>query len=134
MSLDPELKKRALRASRKVAGNILTDEIRATALADETSRRRPIKSMLVSLTVFPRMLRAYARREFREVPWQSMSMIAGALAYFVMPMDAIPDWVPCAGLLDDAFIIEMAAMSLKKDVESFLSWEAKLSRKRRRRA
>lgn len=117
---------RAFKASKKAAAHIITDEIRATALADSAGRRRPIKSMLVSLTVFPRMLRAYARREFTEVPWQSMATLAGALAYFVMPMDAIPDWLPGAGLLDDAFVIELAALSIKKDVETFLTWEARL--------
>jgi uncharacterized membrane protein YkvA (DUF1232 family) len=125
MKLDPETGKRAFRASKKAAANILSDEIRATALADAVGRRRPIKSMLVSLTVFPRMLRAYARREFTEVPWQSMATLAGALAYFVMPMDAVPDWIPGAGLLDDAFVIELAALSLKKDVEAFFEWESR---------
>lgn len=116
---------RALKASQKAAAHLITDEIRATALADAVGRRRPIKSMLVSLTVFPRMLRAYARREFTEIPWQSMATLAGALAYFVMPMDAVPDWIPGAGLLDDAFVIELAALSLKKDVEAFLNWESR---------
>ena len=32
-------------------------------------------------------------------------MIVGALAYFVMPFDAIPDFLPLIGLTDDAAIL-----------------------------
>lgn len=40
----------------------------------------------------------------------------GALAYFIMPLDAIPDIVPILGFTDDAGIIVAALGSMKKHI------------------
>ena len=34
-----------------------------------------------------------------------ISMLTGALAYFLMPIDLVPDFIPVAGLLDDAAVL-----------------------------
>ncbi|MCY7363439.1 MAG: DUF1232 domain-containing protein [Ignavibacteria bacterium] len=39
------------------------------------------------------------------VSWAMKSLIVGALAYFVCPLDAVPDFIPVAGFLDDAGVI-----------------------------
>ena len=40
-----------------------------------------------------------------EVPWYKKSIVVGALAYFISPIDAIPDLAPIIGYLDDAGVI-----------------------------
>ena len=39
-----------------------------------------------------------------------------ALAYFIIPLDAVPDYIPIAGYLDDAGIIAMAVKKLSDKV------------------
>ena len=45
--------------------------------------------------------------------------IAGTLAYVVLPIDAIPDFLPVVGLLDDAFILAWTIKTLNEEIENF---------------
>ena len=53
-----------------------------------------------------------------EVAWSSKAMAAGSLLYLVSPLDAVPDVIPAAGLLDDVavilFVVRTLAGPLKK--------------------
>jgi uncharacterized membrane protein YkvA (DUF1232 family) len=40
-----------------------------------------------------------------ETPSSAKAMVFAALAYFVLPTDAIPDWIPVIGYSDDAAVI-----------------------------
>ena len=40
-----------------------------------------------------------------EVPWYRKSVVVAALIYFISPIDAIPDFVPIVGYLDDMGVI-----------------------------
>lgn len=47
----------------------------------------------------------------------SKVMIAGALAYVIMPADLVFDYIPVAGMLDDISIISGVLHSVTKDLE-----------------
>jgi len=46
-------------------------------------------------------------------------IIAGALAYAVLPTDIIPDFIPGIGFVDDAFVIDMVIKQLSDEIENF---------------
>jgi uncharacterized membrane protein YkvA (DUF1232 family) len=46
-----------------------------------------------------------------ETPAGAKAMMLAALAYFVLPTDAVPDWIPVLGYTDDAAVL-MTALSL----------------------
>jgi uncharacterized membrane protein YkvA (DUF1232 family) len=71
-----------------------------------------------------RMVRCTASREYLDIPWQSIVFITAALIYFVSPFDAISDFLPLIGFVDDAAIISAVFASISKDVEKFIAWEA----------
>ena len=52
-----------------------------------------------------------------EVAWAKKATAVGSLIYLVSPLDAIPDFIPAGGLLDDVavilFVVQMLAESLK---------------------
>ena len=52
-----------------------------------------------------------------EVAWAQKATAVGSLVYLVSPLDAIPDFIPGGGLLDDVavilFVVQMLAGSLK---------------------
>ena len=40
-----------------------------------------------------------------EVAWQSKAFLLAGLVYIVSPIDAIPDWIPLFGWLEDATVL-----------------------------
>ena len=71
-----------------------------------------------------RLLRAYWRREYRDVSRGTIVTLLAAVIYFVMPFDAIPDWIVGVGFLDDAYVLGWAVNAVRKELEMFLAWEA----------
>jgi uncharacterized membrane protein YkvA (DUF1232 family) len=66
---------------------------------------------------------AYAKGEYREIPWKSLITIIGSVVYFLMPIDFIPDFILSIGLIDDTVLISWAVKSIAKDLEHFSNWE-----------
>ena len=77
-----------------------------------------LNERIVDTGLWPKLRRAAARIPFAadvlsvwycardpETPTTAKAMIMAALAYFVMPMDAIPDILPAIGYTDDAAVI-----------------------------
>lgn len=60
------------------------------------------------------LLSAYYCAFDRETPLQVRAVLLGALAYFVLPFDGIPDVLPLLGFTDDAAVLA-AAMKLVID-------------------
>jgi uncharacterized membrane protein YkvA (DUF1232 family) len=54
------------------------------------------------------LLAAYYCAFDRETPLQVKASLLGALAYFVLPFDAMPDVLPLLGFADDAAILATA--------------------------
>jgi uncharacterized membrane protein YkvA (DUF1232 family) len=51
------------------------------------------------------LLAAYYCAYDRDTPLQVKAALVGALAYFVLPFDAIPDMLPMLGYTDDAAVL-----------------------------
>lgn len=70
-----------------------------------------------------RMLNAYIKGEYRDIPWRSLSMITAAIVYFVMPFDLMPDILPLIGFMDDVALLTWTLGQIKSDIDRFLAWE-----------
>jgi len=57
------------------------------------------------------LLAAYYCAFDRDTPLQAKAALIGAIAYFVLPVDAIPDLLPALGYTDDAAVL-VAAIKL----------------------
>ena len=60
------------------------------------------------------LLAAYYCAFDRETPHYVKGVLLGAIAYFVVPIDAIPDYLPVIGYTDDAAVLA-AAIKLVTD-------------------
>ena len=60
------------------------------------------------------LLAAYYCAFDRDTPLHVKGALVGALAYFVLPMDAIPDVLPVIGFTDDAAVLA-ATLKLVSD-------------------
>lgn len=49
----------------------------------------------------------------RETPLHVRATLIGALAYFVLPVDAMPDFLPLLGFADDASILAAAIANVR---------------------
>lgn len=47
------------------------------------------------------------------------ALIAGALAYVIMPIDIIPDFIPVVGWLDDAAVLAATIAKLSGEISRF---------------
>jgi uncharacterized membrane protein YkvA (DUF1232 family) len=54
------------------------------------------------------LLAAYYCAFDRDTPLQVKAALLGALAYFVLPFDAVPDVLPMVGFTDDAAVLATA--------------------------
>jgi uncharacterized membrane protein YkvA (DUF1232 family) len=69
---------------------------------------RKLKRVATSLPFIEDLLAAYYCAFDRNTPLQVKAMLVGALAYFVLPFDAVPDVMPLLGFTDDAAVLATA--------------------------
>ncbi|MHB8065249.1 MAG: YkvA family protein [Ruminiclostridium sp.] len=65
----------------------------------------------------------YVTGKYKEVPLASIITIVAALAYFLSPIDLIPDPIPVIGYVDDAAVIGLAIMAVHNDLQSYKQWK-----------
>ena len=78
---------------------------------EETVRRSfwsKARAVAARLPFAEDLLAAYYCAFDRDTPLQAKGMLLGALAYFVLPVDAIPDMLPMLGFADDAAVLATA--------------------------
>jgi len=78
---------------------------------EETVRRgfwRKLKRFAARLPFAEDLLAAWYCAFDRDTPFQVKAALLGALAYFVLPFDAIPDMLPVLGFADDAAVLATA--------------------------
>ena len=85
--------------------------------------REPFKETWAYLQAMLRLLRAYHRGQYRNVPPTALVSIIAALAYVANPFDLIPDVVPFLGFLDDAAVIAFAVHKTRHVLDEFMIWE-----------
>jgi uncharacterized membrane protein YkvA (DUF1232 family) len=69
---------------------------------------RKLKRVAARLPFAEDLLAAYYCAFDRDTPLHVKATLLGALAYFVLPFDAIPDVLPVIGFTDDAAVLATA--------------------------
>ena len=70
-----------------------------------------------------RMVKASTKGIYTQVPWQTIATAIAAIIYFVNPFDAISDFIPGVGFIDDMTVLAWAIKSIKVDIDKFIAWE-----------
>jgi uncharacterized membrane protein YkvA (DUF1232 family) len=77
----------------------------------ETVRRRfwrKLKRVVAHLPFAEDLLAAYYCAFDKQTPRHVQASLLGAIAYFVLPFDAVPDMLPMLGFTDDAAVLATA--------------------------
>ena len=109
------------------AGKYLDDKLKLNLLLDKAKLKMDqgksqLNEAYATVHTFYRLLRAYAKGEYRDIPPKKVLLIIAAFLYLVSPIDAIFDFFP-GGLVDDGAIFIWLLSSLKTELELFKAWE-----------
>ncbi len=107
---DPGKMEELVAASREKLQQINFEDSKISRLADR-------------IRIIIRMVRAYAKGSYRQIPWKSILALVAGLVYFIMPLDLLPDFIPVTGFLDDFTIIMLITGAFQQDIQDFLLWE-----------
>src|SRR5436309_407951 len=88
-----------------------------------TIPRDPFKDLWAYFQAMLRLIRAYYRREYRNVPMQNLVMIVGAIIYILNPFDLIPDWIAGLGFADNAVVLAFTVRQARQALDDFMIWE-----------
>lgn len=69
-----------------------------------------------------RLVRAYAKGEYRGVSRTNIALSIAALLYVLSPLDLIPDFI-VGGMLDDIALLTWLYKNVEEEIEQFLQWE-----------
>ncbi|MBL8036981.1 MAG: DUF1232 domain-containing protein [Nitrospira sp.] len=84
---------------------------------------RTIGHLWADLPLLFRLLNAWKQGSYRGLSVRTVASIAVAILYVLSPVDAIPDFIPGIGLIDDAAILALLLHSLAQDLAAFRLWE-----------
>ena len=70
-----------------------------------------------------RLVAAWAKGEYKDIPIKVILLAIAAIIYFLMPFDLIPDFIPIAGYLDDATVVAYVIKSIREYLDIFIAWE-----------
>lgn len=91
---------------------------------DEMEGDDSLKGKIVAyLNLVVRMISNSISGRYPDMPWQTLVMIVAGLIYFIAPIDALPDFIPVAGFLDDATILAWLGKSFQDDLDKYREWE-----------
>ncbi len=93
------------------------------------ARKRSSSKGLVSelrdnLSLLQALCVAWWRGEYRAVSRQALIAAVAALAYFLSPMDLIPDWIPGLGFVDDLAVFTWVTRKWAVELDAFRAWKA----------
>lgn len=96
-----------------------------TKAEDKTSQsdKQGLKDLGTQVKALVRLVRSYKKGDYRNVSGKSMVLIVAGLLYFVSPIDAVPDFLIGAGLLDDATVLAFLFKTLSGEISAFQTWE-----------
>ncbi len=91
---------------------------------DDSEKDDSLRQKLVDyLKLVSRMVTNSVSGTYKDLPWQTLVMIVAGLIYFIAPLDALPDFIPVAGYLDDATILVWLGKCFRDDLELYKTWE-----------
>ncbi|MGM0563540.1 MAG: YkvA family protein [Pseudomonadota bacterium] len=83
----------------------------------------PLEKFVGDLKNLFDMIQDYWSGAYRDIPWRTIAAVTGALAYVLMPLDAIPDVIPLIGYIDDASVVAALLSSIDGDLKKYLAWK-----------
>lgn len=119
---------KAFEVARKAAAQVIQRRLRLLRLVRDgflklSANENAMARVREDLRTLLRIARAWARREYHQIPWKSLMFSVAAIVYFISPVDLIPDALAVLGFLDDVAVITAVTKAVRTDMERFQVWE-----------
>ena len=88
-----------------------------------TAHSNVLAAVWEDLRTMLRLLVRWADRSYQRVSWTPLVFIVGAVLYFVVPADVIPDALGALGFVDDVSVITMVVHRVRDELDRFREWE-----------
>lgn len=82
-----------------------------------------IKGLLEDLDLLQALCVAWWRGEYRAISKPALVAAVAGLLYFLSPMDAIPDWIPGLGFIDDLAVLGWVMRKWSGELHAFRAWK-----------
>ncbi|MBD9397048.1 MULTISPECIES: YkvA family protein [unclassified Pseudomonas] len=83
---------------------------------------RSLASIRGDLSLLQELCVAWWRGSYRAINPQALVAIVAGLIYFVSPVDAIPDFIPGLGLVDDLAVLAWVMKTWGGELDAFRTW------------
>jgi uncharacterized membrane protein YkvA (DUF1232 family) len=112
----------------EATSRVLQRRFRVLYLIREAYRRMLSHSDLLTavwtdLRTMLRLLLRWADRSYQRVSWTPLALIVGAVLYFVVPVDLVPDALGAIGFVDDVTVISTVVQRVRHELDRFRDWE-----------
>lgn len=97
-------------------------KIAAESYKSGASRSGAFTAVMDDFRTMIRLVVAYARGHYREIPADALVVVIAALIYVISPVDLIPDVVP-GGFADDAAVVLWVVKTVRSELDKFRDWE-----------
>lgn len=124
-------KKQAKKRIKKGTKKITEEDIRKVLvseniLEEKINNNSSFKKIIDEIKLFFSIIKDYTNGTYKEIPFWTIGAITFSLLYALSPIDFIPDFIPVIGYVDDALIIATCYKMVKKDLEKYKEWKAKI--------
>ena len=106
------------------------DDVRRVLGREEeilSKARGPLGEFVKIIKLLFSVVKDYASGNYKELPWTTIAAIVGTLLYVFSPIDLVPDFIPVAGLLDDAAVIGICLAGIAHDLKRYERWKGQHS-------
>lgn len=76
------------------------------------------------IVLFFSLLKDYFGGRYDDISKANIAIIIGTLMYILTPIDLIPDFIPFAGLTDDAAMVALCLQTLHNELEKYKLWKS----------
>lgn len=88
-----------------------------------SSRGGLLKGLREDLGLLQALCVAWWKGEYRAISTPALVTAVAGLLYFLSPMDAIPDWIPGLGFIDDLAVLGWVMRKWAGELEAFRLWK-----------
>ncbi|TGE36100.1 DUF1232 domain-containing protein [Desulfosporosinus fructosivorans] len=123
-----ELDKKGLGVYEEKAKTYLKDKTKSldllnTALRKANTNRGALGETWEKFQLLFGVFKDWINGNYKEMPTRSLLTIILGIVYFVSPIDGIFDYIPFAGLVDDAAVAGFVISQVGSDLERYKLWK-----------